>query len=320
MLPLIEETPVVTAVQLIGRQLLGWQLYLWFNLTAGNKSAPARPKHRFCPNSSHFDPSSTLFLPSQRPLIMLSNLGLCITIVSLCFLGAHLECTTVALLYFMPYLWVHHWIGKHTSFGLLNLSLKCFNSRYNISSPYTPICPTLHGRDVDIHKWGALHDRSELWGYRTSFFPRYLWLSCHSSSVPQNAILQSGRGDQGCQTDSRWALSWRKKPVVSVVIVWYLSELWFCLRSISRGWNLSRGASLGEEKRPKVTLRMKPTIKEASRQLVLMRQEILKIDYPSGLNLDDEKWNIASIMNTKETEAKTIFVVIEKCREAEKEE
>lgn len=174
MLPLIEETPVVTAVQLIGRQLLGWQLYLWFNLTAGNKSAPARPKHRFCPNSSHFDPSSTLFLPSQRPLIMLSNLGLCITIVSLCFLGAHLECTTVALLYFMPYLWVHHWIGKHTSFGLLNLSLKCFNSRYNISSPYTPICPTLHGRDVDIHKWGALHDRSELWGYRTSFFPRYL--------------------------------------------------------------------------------------------------------------------------------------------------
>jgi tryptophan-rich sensory protein len=114
MLPLVEETPIATALQLIGRQLIGWQLYLCFNITAGKKSAPIRSEGHILPTSSHFDPYSALFTSSQRPLVIYSNIGLCITISGLCLFGVYSGWATVALVYLMPYIWVHHWLGTYT--------------------------------------------------------------------------------------------------------------------------------------------------------------------------------------------------------------
>lgn len=110
-IPLMEDTPIASLLQLIARQLLGWQLYLCFNLTAGKKSAPMRSKGSLLQTSSHFDSCGALFTPSQRSLVAYSNIGLCITIALLFYFGVQSGWKTVTCVYIMPYMWVHHWIG-----------------------------------------------------------------------------------------------------------------------------------------------------------------------------------------------------------------
>ncbi|KAK0644903.1 Delta(12)-fatty-acid desaturase [Lasiodiplodia hormozganensis] len=108
---LAEDTPAYTLLHLLGHQLMGWQIYLLFNITAGKDSLPKNGNRRqLLPNASHFDPSSALFTPSQRGQIMLSDLGLVAMASFLWRLGSAIGFGRVALLYGMPYLWVHHWL------------------------------------------------------------------------------------------------------------------------------------------------------------------------------------------------------------------
>lgn len=109
-----EDTPIMTMLRLMAHQLFGWQLYLLFNVTSGSKSIPE--KRQRSTTSSHFDPTSTLFLQSQGLSIVLSDLGLLLTLGMLYVASTHLGFSKVALLYFMPYLWVHHWLSKSTFF------------------------------------------------------------------------------------------------------------------------------------------------------------------------------------------------------------
>ncbi|KAF4544382.1 Oleate delta-12 desaturase [Lasiodiplodia theobromae] len=55
---LAEDTPAYTLLHLLGHQLMGWQIYLLFNITAGKNSLPKNGNRRqLLPNASHFDPS-----------------------------------------------------------------------------------------------------------------------------------------------------------------------------------------------------------------------------------------------------------------------
>lgn len=104
-----EETPLVSFLQLIGHQLGGWQLYLLTNATAGAQSWPeGKPKTG---PASHFNPVGALWTPSQRLSIAISDLGLLIMAAVLYYASTQIGAWNVVLLYFVPYLWVHHWLS-----------------------------------------------------------------------------------------------------------------------------------------------------------------------------------------------------------------
>ncbi|KAK1149641.1 hypothetical protein N8T08_005193 [Aspergillus melleus] len=100
---LTEETPIVSFLQLVGHQLFGWQLYLLMNVTAGPKSWPGR-------SGSHFNPLGGLFTRGQYLQIALSDLGLIIMGSILYYASTQIGGWNVALLYGVPYFWVHHWL------------------------------------------------------------------------------------------------------------------------------------------------------------------------------------------------------------------
>jgi bifunctional Delta-12/omega-3 fatty acid desaturase len=140
---MIHDTPLYTTFSLLRHQLLGWQAYLFFYVTAGPDSIPTDGAAK-TPSAaqSHFDPFSALWLPSQRHLIVLTDLGLILVGTALYFLGQSLGASKVVFLYFVPYFWVHHWLGK----ALLNriyryidiLEILTYSSCNYLSAPHPP--------------------------------------------------------------------------------------------------------------------------------------------------------------------------------------
>lgn len=115
LMDLAEETSIVTVLRLLQHQLIGWQIYLFFNATAGKASLPNGEKpETFRKDMSHFTTSSRIFLPSQKHLVLISDLGLAITLGLLYVAAQYVGYQRIALLYFGPYFWVHHWLGKIT--------------------------------------------------------------------------------------------------------------------------------------------------------------------------------------------------------------
>lgn len=116
---LTEETPIATAIHMIAQQLLGWPLYLFANVT-GHNCHERQPEGRgqgkengFGGGVNHFDPSSPLYEAKDGKLILLSDLGLAITTGVLFLLGTNFGWANLAVWYFLPYLWVNHWLGKY---------------------------------------------------------------------------------------------------------------------------------------------------------------------------------------------------------------
>ena len=116
---LMEETPIMTAGHLIGQQLAGWLLYISLNVT-GHNEHERQPEGRgkgkkngFGGRVNHFDPASPLYEAKDSKLILLSDLGLAITISLLTFIGLKYGLANLTVWYIIPYLWVNHWLGKH---------------------------------------------------------------------------------------------------------------------------------------------------------------------------------------------------------------
>jgi omega-6 fatty acid desaturase (delta-12 desaturase) len=114
---LTEETPIATLIHSVGQQLFGWPLYLFMNVTGHNnheRQHEGRGKGKV--NSfwtvSHFNPSSPLYEAKDAKLILLSDLGLAIAITALTMLTKTYGFYNMAIWYFIPYLWVNHWLGK----------------------------------------------------------------------------------------------------------------------------------------------------------------------------------------------------------------
>ncbi|KAI3393757.1 hypothetical protein diail_3758 [Diaporthe ilicicola] len=105
---LFEDTPIFQAVKLFFHQLLGWQTYLLTNASAGKRSLQREGASWF--RLSHFEPTSAVFRPSEAVFIALSDLGLALTSGALYYGSTIYGWQTIALLYIVPYMWVHHWL------------------------------------------------------------------------------------------------------------------------------------------------------------------------------------------------------------------
>ena len=115
---LAEDTPIYTLTMLIAQQLVGWPNYLLTNITGHNKHEKQREgrgkgKHNGLGGGvSHFNPSSPLYENKDAYKVILSDIGILLAGAALVCLGNRFGWKNLAVWYFIPYLWVNHWLGK----------------------------------------------------------------------------------------------------------------------------------------------------------------------------------------------------------------
>ncbi|KAK3940896.1 putative delta fatty acid desaturase [Diplogelasinospora grovesii] len=113
---LTEETPIFTLVMLIAQQLVGWPNYLLTNVTGHNfheRQREGRGKGKrngLGGGVNHFDPRSPLYENKDAILVVYSDIGLGLAIAALVYLGQTFGWANMAVWYFLPYLWVNHWL------------------------------------------------------------------------------------------------------------------------------------------------------------------------------------------------------------------
>jgi omega-6 fatty acid desaturase (delta-12 desaturase) len=149
---LTEETPIYTFIHLVGQQTIGWWNYLLTNVTGHNNHERQREgrgkgkKNGLGGGVNHFDPRSPIFDNRDAPYILLSDLGLAITISVLVYLGKTFGWSNMLVWYFFPYMWVNHWLGKFFYFISINSTTAGANKSSQLPSPTcstpTPPFPT----------------------------------------------------------------------------------------------------------------------------------------------------------------------------------
>ncbi|KAI1005596.1 Oleate hydroxylase [Podosphaera aphanis] len=113
---LTEETPISTLLHSIAQQLLGWPLYLFANVTGHNfherhpEGRGIGKKNGFGSGVNHFNPQSPLFDSKDAGLIILSDIGVGLALAILVLLSKTFGFSNMAVWYFIPYLWVNHWL------------------------------------------------------------------------------------------------------------------------------------------------------------------------------------------------------------------
>lgn len=152
---LTEETPIASALDLIGQQLVGWPMYLLTNVTGHNYHQGQREgrgkgkENGFLGGVNHFNMNSPLYEAKDAKLILLSDLGLAITGTVLFVLGQKFGWYNMFVWYWLPYLWVNHWLGKCFVFLLLRAFLLTFTQfpslSFNIPIHLFPITPVKLG-------------------------------------------------------------------------------------------------------------------------------------------------------------------------------
>ena len=114
---LLEETPIYTMTSLLFQQVGGWPAYLMMNVT-GHNHHEKQPEGKGVGKKNgdgsvnHFDPKSPLYEKKDEWLIVLSDVGLLITASILSVVGYNYGVLNLFVWYFLPYLWVNHWLGK----------------------------------------------------------------------------------------------------------------------------------------------------------------------------------------------------------------
>jgi omega-6 fatty acid desaturase (delta-12 desaturase) len=115
---LVQDAPLVTFFNLLQQQLGGWPMYLTTNVTGHDFHHRQREgrghgrRNGFLKGVNHFNPSSPLYEAKDEHLILLSDLGLAITITVLALVGYRWGWSNLAVWYGLPYLWVNHWLGE----------------------------------------------------------------------------------------------------------------------------------------------------------------------------------------------------------------
>lgn len=119
-----EEAPLVTALVLIGRQLIGWPLYLLQNNTGHDyhkrqSEGRGEGKHNGpFGGVNHFSPSSPLYEAKDAKYIALSDLGLGLMATTLYHIAQTWGWKNLLVWYIIPYLWVNHWLGKPLPYAM----------------------------------------------------------------------------------------------------------------------------------------------------------------------------------------------------------
>ncbi|CAG8525082.1 10316_t:CDS:2 [Gigaspora margarita] len=98
---ILEDTPIYSLFMLLVQQLIGWPLYLIFN-TSGQVY-----KNRWV---NHFNPSSPIFDPKHYNDIIISDIGLIISLSIIGYFSYIYSFMTVVKYYLIPYLIVNHWL------------------------------------------------------------------------------------------------------------------------------------------------------------------------------------------------------------------
>lgn len=163
---LMEETPILTAVNLVLQQLFGWPLYLITNVTGHNnhqKQPEGRGKGKangLFGGVNHFDPSSPLYEAKDAKLIALSDLGLLLTCSALYWVGSNYGWLNLLVWYGIPYLWVNHWLGTFLS-DLRSHSARysSLNSGHHLPAAHRPQSPPLQTRGMELCPRGCRHHR-----------------------------------------------------------------------------------------------------------------------------------------------------------------
>lgn len=115
---LMEETPIRTLLVLVGQQLVGWPMYLVSNITGHNcherqiEGKGQGKKNGLFGGVNHFNPTSPLFERKDEHLIILSDIGLALVFSVLYYIGKNFGWSNLFVWYFLPYIWVNHWLGK----------------------------------------------------------------------------------------------------------------------------------------------------------------------------------------------------------------
>ncbi|KAL2682377.1 hypothetical protein Neosp_006827 [[Neocosmospora] mangrovei] len=104
-----EDVPIVQLIRLLLHQLLAWPMYLFFNISAGKGSLQKSSKNRF--RQSHFDAYGSVFRNSEAWYVILSDVGLGLTIGALYIFLAKHSIVNFMLVYGQPYFWIHHWLS-----------------------------------------------------------------------------------------------------------------------------------------------------------------------------------------------------------------
>mgnify|MGYP004504993685 CR=1 FL=1 len=113
---LTEETPIATLIHMITQQLGGWPMYLTSNVTGHNfherqsEGKGVGKKNGMFKGVNHFNPSSPLYEKKDEKLILLSDLGIAITLAALTWVGKTYGFANLLVWYIIPYLWVNHWL------------------------------------------------------------------------------------------------------------------------------------------------------------------------------------------------------------------
>lgn len=113
---LAEETPISTMLHSLAQQLVGWPLYLFANVTGHNfhelhpEGRGIGKKNGFGTGVNHFNPQSPLFDSRDAGLIILSDVGIALTVLILVLLSKTYGFSNMAVWYFVPYLWVNNWL------------------------------------------------------------------------------------------------------------------------------------------------------------------------------------------------------------------
>ncbi|KAG5463568.1 MAG: fatty acid desaturase-domain-containing protein, partial [Olpidium bornovanus] len=121
---LTADTPAYTLMVITMQQLIGWPNYLLTNISGHNfheRQREGRGKGKrngWGGGVNHFDPRSPLFEAKDAKLILLSDLGLAIVFGVLAYLGNKFGWANLAVWYFVPYLWVNHWLGRNIAIAV----------------------------------------------------------------------------------------------------------------------------------------------------------------------------------------------------------
>lgn len=122
---LMEDTPIMTLMDLFVQQIGGWPTYLLSNVT-GHNNHERQPEGKgkgkvngFRDGVNHFFPSSPLYEKKDENLILLSDLGIAITFGVLGLIGYNFGWANLAVWYIAPYLWVNHWLGLSSRLAML---------------------------------------------------------------------------------------------------------------------------------------------------------------------------------------------------------
>ncbi|PWN90170.1 hypothetical protein FA10DRAFT_266663 [Acaromyces ingoldii] len=99
----LEDAPLYNFIYIIIQQLFGWPLYLIQN-SSGQLHFPK--------GTNHFDPNSIIFDARHRSQVLISDVGIALTLSTLFAWGTLSSggFAEVARYYIAPYLWCNHWL------------------------------------------------------------------------------------------------------------------------------------------------------------------------------------------------------------------